>query len=165
MTSHNKLLSWHADSSRRSVVQLSRERTAPRISSWTSLKHCIHFSFILKLAIFICKQLKRPAAFGAAQFGLSCILAMKTSHIPFSLQSKFWIAPNHTTLQRCLFIWKDGPELCCHFVLSSTAILQILWQSTVAQPSGGNPKNPHLASLTLLLTGHLNFLASSNFYS
>jgi len=35
------------------------------ISSWTSLKHCIHFSFILKLTIFIYKQLKRPVAFSA----------------------------------------------------------------------------------------------------
>jgi len=61
--SHNKLCNWHADSSRRSIVQLSRERTAPRISSWTSLKHYIHFSFILKLIIFIYKQLKRPVAF------------------------------------------------------------------------------------------------------
>ena len=56
--SHNKLCNWHADSSRRIVVQLSRERTAPRISSWTSLKCYIHFSFVLKLIIFICKQLK-----------------------------------------------------------------------------------------------------------
>jgi len=42
------------------------------ISSWTSLKHCIHFSFILKLqvTIFTCKQLKRPAAFSAVQFGI-----------------------------------------------------------------------------------------------
>jgi len=31
--SHNKPGNWHADSSRRSVVQRSRERTAPRISS------------------------------------------------------------------------------------------------------------------------------------
>jgi len=38
-----KLCNWHADSSRRSILQLSRERTAPRISSWTSLKHHIHF--------------------------------------------------------------------------------------------------------------------------
>jgi len=65
MRSHNKLHNWHADSSRRSIVQLSRERTTPRISSWTSLKHCIHFSFILKLIIFIYKQLKRHVAFSA----------------------------------------------------------------------------------------------------
>jgi len=38
------------------------------ISSRTSLKHCIHFGFILKLAIFIYKQLKRPAAFSAVHF-------------------------------------------------------------------------------------------------
>jgi len=35
------------------------------ISSRTSLKCHIHFGFILKLAIFICKQLKRPEAFSA----------------------------------------------------------------------------------------------------
>jgi len=63
MQSHNKLHNWHADSSRRSIVQLSRERTTPRILSWTSLKYYIHFSFILKLIIFIYKQLKRPVAF------------------------------------------------------------------------------------------------------
>jgi len=66
-TSHAKLCNSHADPSQRSIVHLSRERTAPRISSWTSLKHHIHFSFIPKLAIVIHKQLKRPVAFGAAQ--------------------------------------------------------------------------------------------------
>jgi len=66
--SHNKLCNWHADSSRRTVVQLSRERTAPRISSWTSLKCYIHFSFILKLIIVIYKQLKRPVAFSVVHF-------------------------------------------------------------------------------------------------
>jgi len=65
--SHNKLYNWHADSSRRSIVQLSRERTTPRISSWTSLKCYVHFSFILKLIIFIYKQLKRPVAFSVVQ--------------------------------------------------------------------------------------------------
>ena len=37
------------------------------ILSQTSLKWCIHFGFIPKLVIFICKQLKRPVAFGAVQ--------------------------------------------------------------------------------------------------
>jgi len=68
--SHNKLCNWHADSSRRSIVQRSGERTAPKILSWTSLKCHIHFSFILKLAIFICKQLKRPVAFSAVHFDI-----------------------------------------------------------------------------------------------
>jgi len=63
--SRNKLHHWHADSSCGSIVHLSRERTVPRILSWTSLKCCIHFGFIPKLTIFICKQLKRPVAFGA----------------------------------------------------------------------------------------------------
>jgi len=45
---------------------ISAERGLRReILSRTSLKHCIHFSFILKLAIFIHKQLKRPVAFSA----------------------------------------------------------------------------------------------------
>jgi len=43
---------------------ISVERGLRRgILSWTSLKHYIHFSFILKLIIFIYKQLKRPVAF------------------------------------------------------------------------------------------------------
>jgi len=74
--SHNKLCNWHADSSRRSIVQLSRERTAPRISSWTSLKQHIHFSFILKLIIFIYKQLKRPVAFSVVHFDVKPQIVM-----------------------------------------------------------------------------------------
>jgi len=66
--SHSKVHDWHADSSRRSIAKLSRERITPRILSRTSLKHYIHFSFILKLIIFICKQLKRPVAFSAVHF-------------------------------------------------------------------------------------------------
>jgi len=65
--SHSKVYDWHADSSHRSTVKLSRERITPRISSRTSLKYCIHFGFILKLMIFIYKQLKRPVAFSAVQ--------------------------------------------------------------------------------------------------
>jgi len=37
------------------------------ILSRTTLKHYIYFSFILKLIIFIYKQLKRPVAFSAVQ--------------------------------------------------------------------------------------------------
>jgi len=49
---------------------ISVERGLRRgISSRTSLKCYIHFSFILKLTIFICKQLKRPVAFSAVQRG------------------------------------------------------------------------------------------------
>jgi len=65
--SHCKPHNGHADSPCGSIVERSRERIAPRISSRTSLKHHIHFSFILKLTIFIYKQLKRPAAFSAVQ--------------------------------------------------------------------------------------------------
>jgi len=49
---------------------ISAERGLHRgISSWTSLKCYIHFSFILKLIIFIYKQLRRPVAFSAVQNG------------------------------------------------------------------------------------------------
>jgi len=61
--SHSKAYDWHADSSHRSFVERSRDRITPRILSRTSLKYYIHFSFILKLITFICKQLKRPVAF------------------------------------------------------------------------------------------------------
>jgi len=56
--SHNKLHNWHADSSRRSIVQLSGERTAPRIWNWTSLKCCIHFSFIQSLQFLFANNSK-----------------------------------------------------------------------------------------------------------
>jgi len=69
--SHYKLHNRHADSSRRSIVELSRERITPRISSRTSLKYYIHFSFILKLIIFIYKQLKRPVAFSVVHSNLA----------------------------------------------------------------------------------------------
>jgi len=48
---------------------ISAERGLRReILSRTSLKHYIHFSFILKLITFICKQLKRPVAFSVVQY-------------------------------------------------------------------------------------------------
>jgi len=74
--SHNKLYNWPVDSSRRSIVHLSRERTTPRISSWTPLKYYIHFSFILKLIIFIYKQLKRPVAFSVVHFDIKPQIVM-----------------------------------------------------------------------------------------
>jgi len=40
------------------------------ISSQTSLKYYIHFSFILKLMIFIYKQPKRPVAFSVVHFDI-----------------------------------------------------------------------------------------------
>jgi len=47
---------------------ISAERGSHRwILSQISLNHHIHFSFILKLVIFICKQLQRHAAFSAVQ--------------------------------------------------------------------------------------------------
>jgi len=62
-TSHDKLYNWHADSSRRSIVHLSRERTMPR-DLGPNLSQILHLVyFISKLIIFIYKQLKRPVAF------------------------------------------------------------------------------------------------------
>jgi len=58
------------------------------ISSWTSLKCCIHFSFILKLAIFIYKQLKKPAAFSAVHSSEQIIKLSCFTHQPFPLP--FW---------------------------------------------------------------------------
>jgi len=46
------------------------------ILSRTSLKYYIHFSFILKLIIFICKQLKRPVAFGVVHFDIKPQIVM-----------------------------------------------------------------------------------------
>jgi len=66
-TSHNKLCNWHADSSRRSIVHLSRERTAPRDLE-LNLSQTLHLvQFISELMIFIYKQLKRPVAFSVVQ--------------------------------------------------------------------------------------------------
>jgi len=49
-TSHNKLCNWHADSSRRSIVHLSRERTPPRdlelnLSQMSHSFQSLQFSF------------------------------------------------------------------------------------------------------------------------
>ena len=70
-TSHNKPHNWHANSSRGSVMHLSRERNAPR-NLEPNLSQMLHsVQFISKLTIFICKQLKRPVAFNAVHQGLS----------------------------------------------------------------------------------------------
>jgi len=59
---------WHADSSRRSIVQLNRERTAPRDLK-PNLSQLLHLvQFFSELVIFICKQLKRPVAFRKVHF-------------------------------------------------------------------------------------------------
>ena len=66
-TSHNKLCNWHADSSRRSIVERSRERIAPRDLE-PNLSQMLHLVLVhSKLVIFIYKQLKRPVAFSAVQ--------------------------------------------------------------------------------------------------
>jgi len=66
-TSHDKLHTWHADSSRRSIVHLSRERTAPRDLEPNLSQTSHSVQFISKLTISIHKQLKRHVAFGAVQ--------------------------------------------------------------------------------------------------
>jgi len=69
-TSHNKLCNWHADSSRASVVHLSRERIAPRDLE-PNLSQIVRLVwFISELTIFIYKQLKRPVAFRAVHFDI-----------------------------------------------------------------------------------------------
>jgi len=56
---------------------ISVERGLRRgISSRTSLKCYIHFSFILKLIIFIYKQLKRPVAFSVVHFDIKPQIVM-----------------------------------------------------------------------------------------
>jgi len=61
---------------------ISAERGLRRgVSSRTSLKCCIHFSFILKLAFFICEQLKRPAAFGAVHFDVASVHNSFKAHL------------------------------------------------------------------------------------
>jgi len=65
--SGQQVRNWHADSSRGSIVHLSGERIAPRDLE-PNLSQTSHlFQFIPKLAIFICKQLKRPVAFDTVQ--------------------------------------------------------------------------------------------------
>jgi len=51
------------------------------ISSWTSLKYYIHFSFILKLIIFIYKQLKRPVAFSVVHKPVAVAAAGQISRL------------------------------------------------------------------------------------
>jgi len=117
--SHNKLYNWHADSSRRSLVELSRERITPRISSRTSLEYYIHFSFILKLIIFIYKQLKRPVAFsvvqGAASESEACMCG------PSTAAATRWSSRVRAGAGACMCapsgasggVWKPGfPRVC-----------------------------------------------------
>jgi len=56
------------------------------ILSQTSLKHYIHFSFILKLMIFICKQLKGPVAFSVVHFDIKSQIVIFTLNL-FSHES------------------------------------------------------------------------------
>jgi len=99
--SHNKLYNWHADSPRRTVVRLSRERTTPRISSWTSLKYYIQFSFILKLIIFIYKQLKRPVAFSVVH--LSTWALLSTMRVKSSRSC--WCCPLSSASTASVCLW------------------------------------------------------------
>jgi len=71
---------------------ISAERGLRRgILSRTSLKHHIHFGFILKLAIFICKQLKRPVAFSAVHFDIKPQIVMLQNNF-FKLHSSMNIS-------------------------------------------------------------------------
>jgi len=55
------------------------------ILSQTSLKYYIHFSFILKLIIYIYKQLKRPVAFSLVHFDVKQqIIILKTIYLFFN---------------------------------------------------------------------------------
>ena len=61
--SHSKAYDWHADSSRRNIVERSRERITPRDLE-PNLSQILHLVLVhSKLIIFIYKQLKRPVAF------------------------------------------------------------------------------------------------------
>jgi len=117
--SHNKLHNGRADSSLRSIVQLSRERTTPRISSWTSLKYYIDFSFIPKLVIFIYKQLKRPVAFSVVH--TKCLLKNW-----FDLFCQFYLHPTrHQLLVHELLnnlIWTIEVRTCTSFHLCCTML-------------------------------------------
>jgi len=65
------------------------------ISSRASLKCCIHFGFILKLVIFICKQLKRPAAFSVVHH---CPFATPKVEQRLTCRSFFASLTDHSTL-------------------------------------------------------------------
>ena len=67
---------------------ISAERGLRRgILSRTSLKHHIHFGFIPKLVIFICKQLKRPVAFSALHFDVKPQIVMLQNNFFLKLHS------------------------------------------------------------------------------
>jgi len=85
MQRHCKVITKHTTGTPILPVEASfnsAERGLRRgISSWTSLKCYIHFSFILKLIIFIYKQLKRPVAFSVVQLSCICNCSVN-SHCP-----------------------------------------------------------------------------------
>jgi len=130
--SHNKLYNWHADSSCRSIVHLSRERTTPRISSWTFLKYYIHLSFILKLVIFIYKQLKRPVAFSVVQ--------MRSSQ-PSGQRDRLHFAGNRNHR------WKY--QTCCRLIWRHQGWFSDMASAVSEKPI--NPKLPHLGRLALCI--------------
>jgi len=89
-------------------ISESAERGLRRgVSSRTSLKCCIHFSFILKLAIFICKQLKRPVDFSAVHFDIKPQLV--------ALQNNFFVLTSFDCesffFQRLWQQWEAGASI------------------------------------------------------
>jgi len=72
--SHDKPHNWHADSSRRSIVHLSGERTAPGDLE-PKLSQMSHSFWLHSEAhnFFICNQLKMPAAFSTVHSGESIL--------------------------------------------------------------------------------------------
>jgi len=112
--SHTKAFDLHADSSRRSIVQLSRESITPRDLE-PNLSQTSHLVwFISKLAIFIHKQLKRPAAFSAVQNGLTGA-TVRDLLVAFHADDGLVASRNHQWLQDALNVLvtlfqKVGPE-------------------------------------------------------
>jgi len=74
--SHQQTQWSHADSSRRSILDLSRETVAPRDLELSVSQMLRWFSFISMLVIFICKTLKRHVAFCTVCFDIKPHIAI-----------------------------------------------------------------------------------------
>jgi len=79
----------------------AERRLRQGILSRTSFKCCIHFGFILKLTIFICKQLKRPVAFGTVQKQIQCVMSVDQFWVKFFPNDK----QNHVWNASLVWIW------------------------------------------------------------
>jgi len=91
-----------------------------RILSQTSLKHYLQFSFILKLTIFICKQLKKHLAFSAVQFLCRCVLRNASSLCLFYMQWQNNSAHDWNPFQSCAKIGECAEHVCCQTAASSS---------------------------------------------